>query len=42
MMSRDAGACLCASNCMLIELRQVKLRRLLPKNARPGIFAPPN
>jgi hypothetical protein len=41
-MSRGAGACLHVSDCVLIELGQVTLRNLLPKNARPGIFAPPN
>ena len=40
-MSRDAGACLRASNCVL-ALRHVLLRNFLPRNARPGIFAPPN
>ena len=41
-MSRNAGACLRSSDCMLIVLSQIKLRKFLPRNARPGIFAPPN
>jgi len=41
-MSRDAGAYRRASDRVLAALRHVLLRRFLPRNARPGIFAPPN